>query len=1598
MQDEAVAGCPPYPAGSFSGQGIVIPASGPQYFTCAWVSVNVLRQVIGCTLPIEVWYCGPGDMSPQMIDLLASLDVACVDALGDCEPPPARFPNGWELKVYALLHSRFKDMIYLDADNVMAIDPSSLLCSEEYVRTGTLFWPGGFGLAPDNAIWRICGVPYHDEMAVQGGQMVIDKERCWRALQLALYFNEHSELYYGYTVTDEPILQLAWKILGQPYATVPDPHVVTAMRVSYQRDPQGRVVFQHRMGPKWSAWGENPRVPGFAHEAECLDFLRQLREQWDGKVVTLAPVVKPGRSPEEEIIRTRRFVYRLVGAGERILELLPGYRIGRGRGRLEYGWYLLQGGAQPTLVIEGLRERGRVGPTCTLTRGDVDGIWRGRWLEYEKLAVELVPCADDGDMPEDTRAYIAWVEERSIAHDRSRMGLMAGQRGPTGKHLEPDRSMLIYDRLWEGLRRARRAGDVRGQSVAARRLTLAYGGDGEAVRARLQAEFGGDRLIMASVEHAPARWDRIVNRRSRMSKTGNGGGGSGPPRALQGRAPGALRVEELPVIALERPQDIRMTDVGRCEETLQRPGLRPQLYEAAIAGLSAVLYSRPELIQDPTVEALGSVLTYPGLPDRIYESAGAVLAFCASTREAPDVARSFAALLMRPDLEAKAYDALCTGLEHAISWLPDAIDLDTAVTLAEQGHLSDRRELLQERVIEPCILGDPAGVTVPLLERLLALFGRAPEFRFPLYYVSQAAATPELARSAATGGAAGRFPLHDVVAQNLATGPRRVLMVQNIADAQGDEIIRTVPLLQALLDFNHELEVELVTNRAYLYAHPRVTVVPFPDRARILHLLTEPWDVVIDCFEAQIQEVNHDPVVGSALRQRVRPLQGSDAWADRGWPSFLYLSIGKGHNLFVFERLAVASQGYASRLGLRKQRVPNIYETTFRLIAELGLPLRLGEDRPRSESVLAGLPCPEAEAGWAELTRGNAEGRPVALLNPFGGGEELKGFVKRQFDELADQIRGLIAEGFYVILLPSGQPWGSECAAAEVAGRLAPTERACVAIAPDPGGSPDEAVELSVLRGVEMSYASYRMHLTMYFVRFAELIVAVEGWMVHAAYCLGKSYRVAMLPYSHPFEWHPYGRTRRQRAVARISDAAPRRPAVSALRAGAETPPLEAKPRKNLFLFVLQVLGKGRDPSAIDPLLRALPSEDRTVRRTALEALGWHARDDRAHAALLEGLRDGHYTVRARAARALLRAEEDARQNTELQAHALIGAESRDWNAVIALGPAVRPILERIVAADGEDPVIRREAGWALVLLRRSEASRRAEKAVTESATRTRIGRPRLLATPGLLARRLTAPKGKAPHSGAPQQTSTILILTPVKDAGRYLPRYRELLNRLTYPHRLISIGFLESDSFDGTYEAVKEMLPGLQREFRRAGARKRDFGYMLPRGIHRGAESIQIERRVTLARSRNHLLFYALDDEDWVLWLDVDVIEYPPDIIEQLLATGKDIVQPHCVLRYGGPTFDENAWRDAGKLHLDDLRGEGDLVRLDTVGGTMLLVRADVHRDGLVFPAFLYGKESGSVREGRGELETEGLGIMAADMGYECWGMPHLEILHVNE
>ena len=76
-----------------------------------------------------------------------------------------------------------------------------------------------------------------------------------------------------------------------------------------------------------------------------------------------------------------------------MLTLLPGGTIGDGRSEWEESWRLDEESGNRVLTIGG-----RVGDTCRLARG-ADGVWRGRWLQYEQMPVELMPLGEPPATP-----------------------------------------------------------------------------------------------------------------------------------------------------------------------------------------------------------------------------------------------------------------------------------------------------------------------------------------------------------------------------------------------------------------------------------------------------------------------------------------------------------------------------------------------------------------------------------------------------------------------------------------------------------------------------------------------------------------------------------------------------------------------------------------------------------------------------------------------------------------------------------------------------------------------------------------------------------------------------------------------------------------------------------------------------------------------------------------------------------------------------------------------------------------------------------------------------------------------------------------------
>ena len=242
----------PYPQERFKGQGIVICGDRERYFPSAWVCINMLRRW-GCELPIELWYLGAKEMDAQMIELVRPLNVQCVDAYQVAQEYSARTVEGRTLKPYAIMHSRFEEVLFLDADNVPVQDPTFLFSTPQYKKNGAIFWPDlytGEGCGEYRSLkreaWDICQVPYRDEAEFETGQLVIDKKPCWLPLQLAMHLNEHHDFYYAFFCGDKDTFHLSWHRVGQPYALAPNAFSSDLSRYWFQHDFDGKLLFLHR--------------------------------------------------------------------------------------------------------------------------------------------------------------------------------------------------------------------------------------------------------------------------------------------------------------------------------------------------------------------------------------------------------------------------------------------------------------------------------------------------------------------------------------------------------------------------------------------------------------------------------------------------------------------------------------------------------------------------------------------------------------------------------------------------------------------------------------------------------------------------------------------------------------------------------------------------------------------------------------------------------------------------------------------------------------------------------------------------------------------------------------------------------------------------------------------------------------------------------------------------------------------------------------------------------------------------------------------------------------------------------------------------------
>ena len=254
---------PAYPADGYSGRGVVLTGGGVKHFGGAVVVFATLRKQ-GCTLPGELWVTAAEreDMPAAVVGALETQLGCAVRVLPASEKGEL---GGYAAKTGTLMLSSFREVLFLDSDNVPITNACDLFEDDAYKKTGAMLWPDFWPASAAPELQTITGTNSLLNSTHETGQMVFDKQRVWKPLMVAAYFNMLGPGLYYKLLTDEvgegdkETFPHAFLVEGLPEYTVP--HDVTSAgakwekggggeeRYGYtmvQRRPSGEALFLHQ--------------------------------------------------------------------------------------------------------------------------------------------------------------------------------------------------------------------------------------------------------------------------------------------------------------------------------------------------------------------------------------------------------------------------------------------------------------------------------------------------------------------------------------------------------------------------------------------------------------------------------------------------------------------------------------------------------------------------------------------------------------------------------------------------------------------------------------------------------------------------------------------------------------------------------------------------------------------------------------------------------------------------------------------------------------------------------------------------------------------------------------------------------------------------------------------------------------------------------------------------------------------------------------------------------------------------------------------------------------------------------------------------------
>uniref|UniRef100_A0AAV1T1C7 Alpha-1,3-mannosyltransferase n=1 Tax=Peronospora matthiolae TaxID=2874970 RepID=A0AAV1T1C7_9STRA len=288
---------------SGTGDGIVIVVY-PKLVASVFALVSVLRSY-NCTLPIELWILqSEVTRTPSTGAALKVLQQQFLDVSVETIIDPTIFK--FCTKIYAIQHSKFENVLFLDADSVPVRDPTFLFRSQEYRKHGAIFWPDFwhpdntmFGIHRESLLWELVDLPFVDMFEQESGQMLINRKRAAPALEVLMFFASHLPNYFNRLLLahgDKDLFRLAWMKAHASFFMMPFPPALAGPTwgtnsklfcgmTMVQFDVDGDVLFLHRNAKELGSTVDHHDSPFWTH-LQMFKWERPLAEDDDEDTVT----------------------------------------------------------------------------------------------------------------------------------------------------------------------------------------------------------------------------------------------------------------------------------------------------------------------------------------------------------------------------------------------------------------------------------------------------------------------------------------------------------------------------------------------------------------------------------------------------------------------------------------------------------------------------------------------------------------------------------------------------------------------------------------------------------------------------------------------------------------------------------------------------------------------------------------------------------------------------------------------------------------------------------------------------------------------------------------------------------------------------------------------------------------------------------------------------------------------------------------------------------------------------------------------------------------------------------------------------------------